>query len=66
MTKEEKKERRKLRHELQKVVAQNHFSKEVRLKITQGQYKSMSRIVADQILAGKNPREVVTLGASKP
>ena len=56
MTFEEKKERRKLRHELQRRVKLNHFrGSEMKLGATAKQMNAAARKVTDQIFAGKNP-----------
>lgn len=60
MTKEEKRERRQLKHDLQYVVRQKHFGS-FRFYATNGQLKAGAKIVADQLLAGKNPKEVEIL-----
>lgn len=55
MTKEEKKERRKVKHELQVVVSKKHYSTDYRLRTTPGQQRAGAKRVTDQLIAGKNP-----------
>lgn len=54
MTKEEKKERRRLRHRLMAAVLKNHFH-DWKFMATNAQLRAGARIVADQLLAGRNP-----------
>lgn len=60
MTKEEKRERRRLKHDLQRAALKHHF-RQFKLYATEKQLRAAARQVADQVLAGKNPAEVVTL-----
>lgn len=60
MTAAEKRERRQLKHDLQRKVAENHF-RHWKLYATTGSLKAAAKTVADQILAGKNPAEVERL-----
>lgn len=55
------KERRTLRHALQKAVFANHFSRNFKAVATNRQMKVAARKIADHILAGKNPQIVHTL-----
>ena len=57
MTKEEKKERKLLRRKLMKLSVA-HLSPQLRLVSTTAQLRKFGRVMADQILAGKNPHEV--------
>lgn len=63
MTKEEKKARRQLRHELQQRVTICHFSKNVLLTSTPAQISAWAKKVTDQLFAGKNPREASCLNS---
>lgn len=61
MTKAEKQERRKLRKDLLAKVKRFHFSTQTKVNMSPHQLDSNSRKVVDQLLAGKNPREVMGL-----
>ena len=60
MTKEERKERRKVKHELQKIVIQKHFHQH-KFGATNKQLQSSAKKVADQILSGKSPGSVTKI-----
>lgn len=61
MTAAEKKERRDLKHDLQRLVMRNHFGREVKMTATTNQLKQHSRQVADRLLAGKNPHTAIRI-----
>lgn len=61
MTNEEKKERRKLRHKLQKAVIKEHYDKDFKSIATSNQMKQFAKKIADSILAGKNVKSYVRL-----
>lgn len=58
MTKEEKRERRRVRHALADAVRKNHFSKDFKMVTTNRQWKAGVRRVVDQLLSGRNPQQV--------
>lgn len=58
MTKEDKCERRRVRHALAEAVRKNHFSKDFKMVTTNRQWKAGVRRVVDQLLAGRNPQQV--------
>lgn len=60
MTAAEKRERRRVKHSLRAAVLAKHFH-QFKLCATNNQLKQFSKQVADQILAGKNPQQVVRL-----
>lgn len=55
MTKEEKRERRRVKQALIQAVSKNHFSAQYKLGHTPAQLRADSKKVAEQILAGRNP-----------
>lgn len=60
MTKEEKKERRRVRHELQYVTAKN-LSVHARLRMTPNQVKAAGKVLAERILAGQDHTSFVPM-----
>lgn len=66
MTKEEKRERRRVRHELAAAVRKSHFSKDYKLCTTNRQWKASARRVVDQFLAGKNPQMAEKIFTPEP
>ena len=60
MSNEEKKERRKVRHDLQNAALRNHFSQH-KFSATNSQLAASAKKVADQILSGKTPGTVVKI-----
>lgn len=64
MTKQEKQERRKVKHQLQKL-ATKHLSRNFRMLTTSKQQKIAGRKIADQLLAGRNPQFAVSLDGEK-
>ena len=58
MTKEEKKERREVKNKLRDAI-RKHLSRDARFHLTNNQLKDLVKRKADQILAGKNPEQVV-------
>jgi hypothetical protein len=55
MTNSEKKDRRKVRHTLQKTVAKKHFTSTTKLYLTNNQIAAYARKITDQLLSGRNP-----------
>jgi len=55
MTQADKRERRDVKHKLLAAVFAHHFSRDYKLCHTVAQQRADSRIVADQLLAGRNP-----------
>ena len=55
MTKDEKKERRRVKQALIEAVHKNHFSPAYKMSHTLAQQRADAKKVAEQMLAGKNP-----------
>lgn len=55
MTKEEKREKRRVKQALIQAVGKAHFSTRYKLTHTAAQQRADSKKVAEQILAGRNP-----------
>lgn len=60
MTNAEKKERRVLRHKLQREAAK-HLSLNARMSMTPAQIKAAGKRIVDMLFAGKNPALAVRL-----
>lgn len=60
MTKDERKEKRQVKHALQRA-ASRHLSTDARAVMTGRQMKVAGLRIADMLLSGQNPREVVRI-----
>lgn len=65
MTASEKKERRELKHKLQRA-ALKHLSRDARMVMSAQQMRDASKKISAVLLSGKNPAECVRLSPAPP